>query len=207
MDIIAPVFPLQYGCAAKEALTHHLMTLMMLAISISVICRVTLMYLSTLTSFPQSSLSVLLTRLHRKSMDIFIYLLALDVTNSSCSTMWWNDVSHSYSSSIRLSSGLTWNRWLAVRLFLIPVMTSGKFSSNPLRYSTTVNQISPGVCKSSAMLRYLCTFPIVILRSPKIPYIHYMKLFTSLGYTCDTFRSSTSHKNVLCLPQIILFAT
>ena len=61
MDIITLVAPLQFGCAAKDASTHHLMTLIMLDLSMNGRCRVPVMYLSTLTRFPQSSSYRLLT--------------------------------------------------------------------------------------------------------------------------------------------------
>ena len=66
MYIITPVCPLQYGCAAKDAPTHHLMTLRLLALSMSGRYRVPLMYLITLTGFPQSSSADILTRVHSK---------------------------------------------------------------------------------------------------------------------------------------------
>ena len=90
MDIIGPVFPLQSGCAAKGALTHHLMTLRMSALSNIGRCRVILMYVSTLTRFPHSSFSGYLTWINRKAISKLISFLALDVINSSCATVWCN---------------------------------------------------------------------------------------------------------------------
>ena len=52
MEIINLVFLLQYGCAVKDASTHHLMTLRMSDLSMSGRYRVPLMYLITLTRFP-----------------------------------------------------------------------------------------------------------------------------------------------------------
>ena len=52
MDIITLVLPLQYGCAVKDASTHHLMTFRMSDLSTSGRCRVPLMYMITLTRFP-----------------------------------------------------------------------------------------------------------------------------------------------------------
>ena len=107
MNIIVPVGPLQSGCAAKDASTHDLMTLRLLALSIRSRCRVPLMYLSTFTSFPQSSLSGLLTQVHRIEMSILISFLALDMTNSICVTVWCSAISCSLFSSVCLSSRLT----------------------------------------------------------------------------------------------------
>ena len=107
MNIIDPVCLFQSGCAVKETSWHYLMTLNLSDLSMSRKCRVPLMYLSTLTSFPQSYSSRLLTQVHNKSMDILMYFLALDVTTSSCSTVWWNAVSRSSYSSVRSSLGLT----------------------------------------------------------------------------------------------------
>ena len=109
MDIIAPVCPLQFGCAAKEASTYHVTILKLLVLSISDIFRVPLMYLITLTSFTQSYLPGILTWLHIKVMAILVSLMAIDVTNSSYATVLWNYVSHSLFSSVCLSSGLTRN--------------------------------------------------------------------------------------------------
>ena len=103
MYIIDPVYPFQSGCAAKDTSIHNLMTLRLSALSMSVRFRLRLMYLSTLTSFPQSSYTRILTRVHRKEMAILMYLLALDVKNSSCATMWWNAVARSSFSIVRSS--------------------------------------------------------------------------------------------------------
>ena len=53
MDIITPVCPLQSGSSAKDVSSHHLMTLKLTSLSMSGRFRVPLMYLSTITRFPQ----------------------------------------------------------------------------------------------------------------------------------------------------------
>ena len=100
MNIIASVCPLQYGCAAKDTLTHHLMNLRTSALGMSGRCTIPLVYLITLTICFHSSSSGLLTQVHRKSMDILIYFLALDMKNRSRATVWCNDVFRSLFSSV-----------------------------------------------------------------------------------------------------------
>ena len=93
MYIISPVCPLHSGSASKDSSTHHLMTLRLSALIISGRCRVHLMYIITLTSFPRSYSSGILTRVHRKTIAILMSFLSLDVPNSRCTIVWWNDVS------------------------------------------------------------------------------------------------------------------
>ena len=107
MGIIAPVRPLQSGLSAKDASNHHLITLRLSTLRMSGRCRVPLMYLSTLTRFPQTSLYGIPNQVHRKVMYILMSFLSLDVTKRTCTTMWWNAVACSLSSSYRSSSGLT----------------------------------------------------------------------------------------------------
>ena len=103
MYIIAPVWQLQYGCVSKDALNHHLITIRMSYLSTIGRWRVTLMYLNTLTRFTRSSSNGILTQVHKKEMYILMYFLALDVTNSSSATMWWNTIARSSSSTFCLS--------------------------------------------------------------------------------------------------------
>ena len=107
MDIISPFSPFQSGYAAKDASTHHFMKLGLSALSMSGRCRVPLMYLINLTSFPLSYSFVILTKVHRKSMVILMSFMALDMKNRSCATVWWNAVSCYSFSSVCSFSGLT----------------------------------------------------------------------------------------------------
>ena len=87
INTVAPVCPLQFGYATKEASTYHVMILRLLGLRMSGRCRVPLMYLSTLTIFTRLSLPGILTWLHIKVMAILVSLLALDVKNSSYATV------------------------------------------------------------------------------------------------------------------------
>ena len=133
MDIIALLLTFQSWCASKDALTNHLRVLMLLTFSMIGRWRVTLMYLITLKIFPLSSLSKLLTQVHRKVMAVMVSFLALDMTNSSCATVWWNAASWSLSISVCLSSGLTLNIWIANVLVLLHVMTTDVSYRTPFR--------------------------------------------------------------------------
>ena len=66
MGIIALVWTLKSGCAAKDVTTHHLTTIRLSTLSISGIWRVPLMNLDTLTRFSHSYSSGILTQVHTK---------------------------------------------------------------------------------------------------------------------------------------------
>ena len=133
MDIIVPFCYLHSGFVSKGALTHHLMIIILSALSISGRHRVTLVYLVTLTNLSQSSSYGVLTMLHKKTMEMLMSFLDLDVTNSICATIWWDAVAHCLSSSVGSSSDLNLNILLNAKIVLLPVMTSVESSSTPLR--------------------------------------------------------------------------
>jgi hypothetical protein len=99
-DIVAPVCPLQLSRVAKEASTHHLITLRLSALRMSGRCIVHLMYLSSRLSFDQSSSSGFLTLVVRKATPDCMSFLALADANNSCATQWWNAIARFSSSGL-----------------------------------------------------------------------------------------------------------
>ena len=92
MEIIASLCSLYYGCASKDALTYHLMTPRLWDLSMSIRCRIPLVYMSTFISFLQLYSSGILTQVHRKSTAILISFLDFEVTNIIYVTVWWNAI-------------------------------------------------------------------------------------------------------------------
>ena len=87
-DTMAPVCHQESSCTVYRSLTHHVTTEIPPTLKASFNFRVPLSYLNTSLSLPQSFSYGFFTHVVRNTTTIYMYRLALALTNSSCATVW-----------------------------------------------------------------------------------------------------------------------
>ena len=129
-----PECPRMFGWTANDASTHHLRMPLPLALKISGIFLVPLMYFIRWTNLAQSSLSGSRTRVVRNAIAVHVSGLALLVAYRALATKLWNSTALSGLSF--LVSSLTIKRLSGAALHFVPVH-SGSALSKAARISST----------------------------------------------------------------------
>ena len=88
-DIIYPMCPRQSSCTAYEASIHHFNTEMSPFLKVSFSYIIPLIYFNTRFSFPQFSSSGYFTHVVRNVTYVCMYQRALELMNSTCTTLLW----------------------------------------------------------------------------------------------------------------------